>query len=149
MNIKKMKREDLELMSYNDIAYYLLKDKKEQTTACLFQEICDMLEMTKKAYENKIGDFYTSLTNDKRFILLDSGNWDLKENHSIKALKIEAILEDMEDIEPEDIIEEIDDETDNNKEIIYDENPDDDPDDLSEEYKNLVIVDEDELEQEQ
>ena len=30
-----------------------------------------MLELPKKVLENKIGEFYTALTNDKRFILLE------------------------------------------------------------------------------
>src|SRR5574344_1699972 len=99
MNLKKLTKEDLETMSYNDIANLILKESKEQSTADLFKEVCKLLNMTKKDYENKIGGFYTSLTTDKRFILLDSGNWDLKENHSVKDLKLNAILEDLEDID--------------------------------------------------
>src|SRR5574344_981219 len=99
MEIKNLSKEELELMSYNDIAYLLLKNEKEQSTAELFKRICNLLGLTKKDYENKIGGFYTSLTTDKRFILLDSGNWDLKENHSIKSLKINEIIDDIEDIE--------------------------------------------------
>lgn len=146
MNIKKMSKEDLELMSYTDIAYYLLKEKTNQSTIDLFKEECELLKLPKKAYEDKIGDFYTSLVTDKRFILLDTGNWDLKENHSIKALKIEEALSDMEEIDVEDSFDNLE-EDDEEKEVEYEENPDDDPEDVTEEYKNLVIIDEDELEQ--
>ena len=142
-NIRKMSKEELELMSYNDIAYYLLKEKKDINTAELFKEICSMLEMDDKQFENKIGDFYTSLTNDQRFILLDSGNWDLKENHSIKALKIDDMLDEIDDIDIDDVVD--DGEIEEEKEILYDDNTDDDVDDITEEYKNLVIVDEEEL----
>jgi len=142
---KKLKKEDLELMSYNDIAHILLKDNKEQTTLELFKKIVEMLELPEKTIESKIGEFYTAITNDKRFLLLEDGKWDLKINHKSKNLTIEEDLEDYEDeIEEDydDIIEEDD--------TIEDDYSDDDGDDLSEvteEYKNLVIVDEEELEQ--
>ncbi len=143
MEIKNLSKEELELMSYNDIAYLLLKNEKEQSTADLFKRICNLLGLTKKEYENKIGGFYTSLTTDKRFILLDSGNWDLKENHSVKSLKIDEILDDIEDLEADEIFE--NEEEEEEKEIMYDENPDDDNEDAAEDYKDLVIIDEEDL----
>ena len=88
MTIKKYTKEDLELMSYTDIANILLKENNEQSTADLFKEIVKLLELPKKTYENKIGDFYTSLTTDKRFVLLKNGNWDLKSNHPSDTIKI-------------------------------------------------------------
>lgn len=144
MEIKNLSKEELELMSYNDIAHLLLKDEQEQSTVALFKRICKLLGLSKSDYENKIGGFYTSLTTDKRFILLDSGNWDLKENHSVKTLKIDEILDDIEDIEVEEVFDE-EDEEDEDKENIYDENPDDDNEDPAEDYKDLVIVDEEDL----
>lgn len=140
--MEKLKKEELELMSYNDIAYLLLKDKKDQTTAELFKQICKLLELSDKTYENKIGGFYTALTTDQRFILLDDGKWDLKENHSIKTLKLEE-YEDLDDIDSEEIIDDSD-EDEESKETIYDENSDDDNGD-DDDYKDLVVVDEDEI----
>ena len=137
--IDKMKKEDLELMSYNDIANLILEESTKKTTAELFKKICHLLDLGEKTYENKIGAFYTSLTKDKRFLLLDDGLWDLKKNHSVKVLKIEEALEDMEEIE------ETEDDEDEDKDIIYDENPDDDLGDDLDDYKNLVIVDEEDL----
>ena len=91
MKVDKMKKEDLELMSYNDIANLILEENTKKTTAELFKKICDLLDLGEKTYENKIGAFYTSLTKDKRFLLLDDGLWDLKKNHSVKVLKIEEV----------------------------------------------------------
>ena len=85
-SLKNLKYEDLEVMSYSDIAELILK---ENATADLFREICDLLKLPEKTFENKIGDFYTALTTDKRFILLETGNWDLKENHSVAKLKLD------------------------------------------------------------
>lgn len=102
MNVRKMAKEDLELLSFSDIAYNIIKlDKAPKTTVDIFKEICKLLDLSKKEYEEKIADFFTSLIVDKRFILLENINWDLKENHSIKT-----IIDDSED-EFEDIEEEI------------------------------------------
>lgn len=142
--MKKLTKEELELMSYNDIAYLLLKDKNEQTTPELFKKICELLGLSDSMYEKKIGDFYTALTTDQRFTLLDVGKWDLKENHSVKNLNLDE-YEDLDDIDPEEMINEEEDIEE--KDNMYDDNSDDDTDDVTEEYKDLVIVDEDDLDQ--
>lgn len=141
---KKLKKEELELMSYNDIAFILLKEKSKQMTLDLFTTIVEMLELPKKTVENRIGEFYTALTNDKRFILLEDGHWDLQQNHKVKSLTSE---EDFEDFEEE--TEDYDDEEIEKEDEMFDnEDTDDDISDITEEYKNLVIVDEEELNQE-
>ena len=142
---KKLKKEELETMSYNDIAHILLKEKKKQTTLDLFTKIVEMLELPKKVLELKIGEFYTSLTNDKRFILLDGGLWDLKENHKTENLTVEEDLEDYEDETLEDYDDNM--ETDEIEDNYSDDDSDDDSSEAMEEYKNLVIVDEEDLEQ--
>lgn len=141
---KKLTKEDLELMSYSDIANILLKENPKQPTIDLFQKIVEMLELPKSVVENKIGEFYTAMTNDKRFLLLEDGNWDLKQNHKTQNLTIEEDLEDYEnEIEEYDDIEpETEDEEEN-----YEDETEDDISDVTEEYKNLVIVDEEDLEQ--
>ena len=137
---KKLKKEDLELMSYNDIAHILLKEKPKQNSMDLFSKIVEMLELPKKTLENKIGEFYTALTNDKRFILLDDGNWDLQQNHKVKNQieEDEDFEEETEDYDDEEVLEKED-------EMFDNDDQDDDISDITEEYKNLVIVDEEEL----
>ena len=141
---KKLKKEELELMSYNDIAHMLLKDKPKQNTLDLFNRIGELLELSKKTIENKIGEFYTALTNDKRFILLENGTWDLQQNHKVKQLSEEEDIEDFEE-EAEDYDDE---EIEKEDEMFDNDDSDDDITDITEEYKNLVIVDEEELNQE-
>ncbi len=47
MNVRQMPLEELELLSYTDIAYELLKlDKKPKTTHALFKEVCDILKIS-------------------------------------------------------------------------------------------------------
>lgn len=141
---KKLKKEELELMSYNDIAHILLKENPKQNTLDLFTKIIDMLELPKKVIENKIGEFYTALTNDKRFLLLEDGHWDLRQNHKAKHLTEEEDFEDFEE-ESEDYDDE--EEIEKEDEMFDNEENDDDIADITEEYKNLVIVDEEELNQ--
>lgn len=138
---KKLKKEELELMSYNDIANLLLDKETGKTTLDLFTEITNLLELPKETIDNKIGEFYTALTNDKRFTLTEDGKWDLRKNHKSQNLTIEEDLEDYEE-DLEDYEEDL--ETEENEDIYSD---DDDTPDVAEEYKNLVIVDEEDLEQ--
>ena len=142
---KKLTKEELELMSYNDITNMLLKESPKSTTLDLFTKIVDMLGLPKQTLESKIGEFYTALTNDKRFILLEDGTWDLKSNHKTQNYAIEDDLEDYE----EEIEEEYDNipETSEENEDIYSDDSEEDSGDVAEEYKNLVIVDEEDLDQ--
>lgn len=142
---KKLTKEELETMSYNDIAHILLTEKKKQSTLDLFTKIVEMLELPKKVLELKIGEFYTSLTNDKRFILLEDGNWDLKENHKSENLTVEEDLEDFDEESQEDYDDNM--ESDEIEDDYSDNDEDSDAADAMEEYKNLVIVDEEDLEQ--
>ena len=142
---KKLTKEELELMSYNDITNMLLKESPKSTTLDLFTKIVDMLGLPKQTLESKIGEFYTALTNDKRFILLEDCTWDLKSNHKTQNFDIEDDLEDYE----EEIEVEYDDipETSEENEDIYSDDSEEDSGDVAEEYKNLVIVDEEDLDQ--
>lgn len=140
MNIRQMPLEELELLSYTDIAYELLKlDKKPKTTRDLFKEVCDLLQISEDNMFEMIGDFYTTLTTDKRFILLDSAEWDLKEAHCVKT-----IIDDDEDDEEgeEEEPEEEEDEAVSNDEEDFDD-IDDDIDDL----EDLVVVTEEEMDE--
>ena len=107
MDIKKMSKEEVEKLSYLDIAYNLLKhEHKTLTTVELLKEVCNVLGYGDSEFEDLIGDFYTSLNLDKRFILIDS-KWDLAENHVVKIVVEDELDEDMnddlEDIDEEDL----------------------------------------------
>lgn len=141
MKIKDIKKEELELMSYNDITEILLNEKTNQTTAELFKQIVELLSLPSSTFENKVGDFYTALSNDKRYILLENGKWDLRKNHKTTNIIIEEDIEEVEPEEPEEI------ETDEFEEL-YSEDSNDDIASITEEYKDLVIVDEEDLEAE-
>ncbi len=139
--IDKYKKEELELLSYKDITKIILDSTPGLNTAELFTKIKDLLGFTKKEYEDKIGDYYTSLTTDKHFIMLDDGTWDLSKRHKSKKLTLD---EDDEDDDLEDIVMEEEGEGDEYDNIDEDNYEDDEDDDI----KDLVIIDEDELDQE-
>ena len=143
MKLKEMSKTELEALSYTDLTDMLLKEeKKPMNTSKLFHTICDLLGSTEEAYEANIGDYYTSLTTDKRFLLLDNGEWDLKDRHAVKIVLDDEVEEEEEYLEePEEEIEEdpLLEETDDDSEELDDEE-DDDMDELS-------IIGEEEIEE--
>jgi len=145
MSLKKSK-EELELLSNKDIAELILEDsKKTLNTADIFKKIIKLLELPESTFESKIADFYTALSTDKRFILLDDGKWDLRNNHT--SDKIVKVSEEDEEEEPEDSEKP---EEEPIEEDNFDDTDDDNyDDDTNEELKDLVVIDEDELELEE
>jgi len=122
---------------------YLKENKKTMNTADLFREVCNLLELSDEEYQDKIADFFESLTTSKEFILLSDGNWDLKINHSVKI--------DMDDIYEETDSDEVE-ETDSDDISIEDDYEDDSYEDdidandiLDDDFADLTIVDDDEL----
>ena len=87
MKLKDIGKEELELMSYSDIAYKILEEtKKKMKVTDLFRTICDLLGLTEADYESQIADFFEILTTDKKFIMLENGYWDLRTRHSEKMV---------------------------------------------------------------
>ena len=150
MSIRKKDKLDLELMSYSDIAYEIIKeDKKQYNTPNLFKEVCKLLELSEEEFEAKIGDFFTALSTDQRFIFIDSVNWDLKENHVVKVVVDDGEDDMPEEVEEDDEEETEDDDTDNDiEEDIEDDYSDDDADDITEDdLEDLTIMDEEDIEE--
>lgn len=141
MKLKSIDKDTLETMQLDDIAYIILKEKgKKMKITDIFRTICDALGMTDKEYENQIGDFFTLLATEKRFIQLEKGYWDLRENHT-SEINIQDLEDDMDDdIELENPEEDnINEDEDGD---YYDTIDDMDDDDSDDDLKDLVIVDE-------
>ena len=143
--LSKMSKENLEMLSYAKIAeLYLKENKKPMNTADLFKEVCKLLELSDEEYQERIGDFFESLTTSKEFILLNDGNWDLRANHSVKI--------DMNDIYGDSDAEaDVEEEDNDNNDLSEEDNYEDDynenaeADIIDDDYPDLTIVDEDEL----
>lgn len=144
----KMKKEELELLSNKDIAELIMQDSKRTlNTADLFKKIIKLLELPESTFEAKIADFYTALATDKRFILLDNGKWDLRSNHtSDKVIKVIPEDDEEEEEEEEEQDNELIDEDEDSEDNFDDTDDPDYDDDTNEELKDLVVIDEDELE---
>ena len=145
--MKGIKKQDVVNMSYKDVAYLILSNsKKGLNTLDLFTKIIELMDLNKNVINQKIGDFYTSLTTDKRFAMVD-GVWDLREHHTSDKViiktsddnELEELEEETNDYDDEEIDEEEDSfDTDNN-----DDEYQDDDDDLA----DLVVIDEEEMEE--
>lgn len=141
--LNKMSKDELELLSYTKIAeLYLKENKTTMNTAELFKEICNLLQLSEVEYQEKIADFFQSLTTSKEFILLNDGKWDLKSNHSVK-------------VDINDIYEEADEETEEESEVREDEYEEEENYDASleddysdDDLSDLTILDDSEIEEE-
>lgn len=147
--LSEMSKDNLELLSYTKIAELYLREKnKTMNTADLFREICKLLDLSEEDYQEKIGDFFESLTTSKEFILLNDGNWDLKENHSVK-IDMDDIYDDSDSSLEEDNDGDLEESNeDNYEDDSYEEEIQDDVDDINDDYDDLTIVDENELDEE-
>ena len=141
MKLKDLTQEELEAMSYDDIAELILKESNKQLKINeLFKEVCKLLNLSDDEFMDKLPAFFDVLSTDQRFIMLENGLWDLKTKHSVK------VVVDNEDEEDEDIEEdlELDDIEEEQEEDIYAEDNDDDDIADDDDFKDLVIIDEDE-----
>lgn len=138
MSSKNLTLEELEAMSYDDIALIILNEsKKTMKINDLFKKVCNLLKLSDDEYVNKLPAFFDVLSTDHRFIMLDDGSWDIRTRHSTK------IVIDNEEDEEEIIIEDEEEPEEEQEDIFYDEEATDD-DTSDDDLKDLVIIDEDE-----
>jgi len=138
--LKNMPKEELEILSYTDLTELILKEQtKPLNTPSIFRIICDLLEYSDDEFADKIGEYYTSLTTDKRFVFLDTNEWDLREKHPV-----DIVLDDEDEIDDETIEEEVEEETEEEEDIDSLEDDDLEDDDLD----DLSIMTDEELEEE-
>ena len=141
--LKNMPKEELEILSYTDLTELILKEQtKPLNTPSIFRIICDLLEYSDDEFADKIGDYYTSLTTDKRFVFLDTNEWDLREKHPV-----DIVMDEEDEVDDDSLEEDMDEEIEETEEedidsVIEDDDlEDDDLDDLS-------IMTDEELEEE-
>ncbi len=139
MAIAKLSQEQLDSMSYTDIAEYVLEQKgKKMKIADLFMEVIKLRGDDTSIFEAKIGDFFGLVSTDKRFVMLDKGLFDLSKKHKNK---IDMNLDEEED---EEMIVEDEEELSEDEDVIdYDEAIDVDDDQEEDDYKDLVVIDPD------
>lgn len=139
MKIKDLNKEDLENMSYDDLAYMILKEAgSKMKINDLFKKVCEILNLSDTVFETQIADFFELISTEKRFLMLENGYWDLRENHSQKV-----VIDD--DEEEEVFVDKNDDEEEEENEEIFDEDSDDD-DIIEDDLKDLAVIDPDDEE---
>ncbi len=143
MSLSSMKHEELELLSYTDLTELILEESKcSMNTAAIFKKISSLLTLSDEEYASKIGDFYTSLTTDKRFIFLDdNAEWDLRNRHTSQV-----VVADDDDEEEEEESDDIDDTISDDEEDIDSLESDEDDLDDGDDINDLAIITDDELE---
>lgn len=148
MKLDNMKKEELEQLSFTDLTEMILKEsKKAMNTPSIFKKICDLLELSDEDYQSKIGDYYTSLTTDKRFVHLENAEWDLKDRHKVEIINFDDEDEDDEEMEDEDEEEE-DESLEEEESNIDDEILDDESLDSDDDLDDLSIIDDDDIDEE-
>ncbi|MDD5865193.1 MAG: DNA-directed RNA polymerase subunit delta [bacterium] len=142
MSIKNLTNEDIDTLSYDELANLILQENKKQMKIIdIFKKICELKNMTEKDFEDKIADFYDLISTNKEFLVLEKGFCDLRKNHTP-----DVIIEDEDELDPEEIDEEIideDDISDDEEDIFYDNSSnEDDVDTDDDELSDFMVVDE-------
>jgi DNA-directed RNA polymerase subunit delta len=74
-----------------DVAYELMsKSKKETTFGELYDQIAKILTMNDDEKKSHLGEFYTELTLDGRFVALTDNGWDLRARHTYDKVHIDV-----------------------------------------------------------
>ncbi len=145
MKLKGYTKEELEAMSYTEIAEIILNEKgSSMKIVDIFKKICKVLDMSDAEVEAKVADFFELISTDKNFIVLEKGFCDLRKKHTPKVVIEE---DDEEVIEPETIDEDETEpeEEDSEEDIFYDNSSDkDDVEDNDDELSDFIVVDEEE-----
>ena len=122
--------------SMRDVAFELLSKKKNAMAFNkLWKEVAEVLGLSEEEATNKIGTFYTHITLDGRFVLLENNTWDLRSRHKLEEWKIDMNALYKDDGENSDF--EIEDENDESN-----EDNDEDSDNENKKYSDSFEVEE-------
>jgi DNA-directed RNA polymerase subunit delta len=167
LSLQQYSAEQLQEMSFIEIAYELLAENKQPIS---FKEIMDeitkVLNLTEQEVKAKIAQFYTDLNIDGRFMSLGENRWGLRVWYPVdhveedvaatvkpkkkKAKKVkdeDEFIEEEEDLGFDDVDEFEDDEDllDDDDEDTFDDDLDDDDEDEDEDDDDLLDVDDEEI----
>ena len=98
----------------------------------LFKKVCEILDLDDNVFETQIAAFFELISTEKRFLMLENGFWDLRENHIQKVV--------IDDDEEEDMFIETSDDEEEEEEEIFDDNSEDD-DIMEDDLKDLAVID--------
>lgn len=92
-----------------DVAYEIVKNVESISFNDLWNQVAEVQNYTEEEKATKVGKFYTNLILDGRFVNLGDNVWDLRERNTFDKVHIdmsECYSDEEEDLDPEDIAEE-------------------------------------------
>ncbi|MBE3569219.1 MAG: DNA-directed RNA polymerase subunit delta [Bacillales bacterium] len=152
MNLEQLSKEELKEMSFIELAFTILENRKQVIPfQQLLNEIQKLLELSDEEIQDKMVQFYTDLNIDGRFLALGDNQWGLRAWYPIDQIEEEtaptvkvrkkkarkAVEDDLEDFDDiDDTVEDEDfedlDDFDDSVDEVEDLDDDEDFDDLDE-----------------
>jgi len=96
-----------------EVGYELLNKKQgPQSFGKFWNEVSEVLGLDNEEAQEYVSDFYTNLSLDERFVLLEDNYWDLRDRQSFDKVHIDMndVYSEIEEEEKEQVEEEEDDE---------------------------------------
>lgn len=88
-----------------DIAYDVLNNSKVAVVFIeLFNNVSEIKGLTQTQKDDKIAQFYTDLSLDGRFVIMEDNKWDLKSRHrleEVRKVSAEELIDDDDEYEIE------------------------------------------------
>ncbi|WP_415813676.1 DNA-directed RNA polymerase subunit delta [Mesobacillus thioparans] len=150
LSLSKYSKEELQEMSMIEVAYEVLKEKKQAITFQeLMAEIKSVLKLDKTDYAERMVQFYTDINIDGRFMSQSEGRWGLRVWYPVDQIEEDNVttvkpkkkkakkavdeddldLDEFDEIDEEDLdYDDIDDFDEDDDDDVIDEDDDDDED---------------------
>jgi len=96
MKLKNYSEEQVREMPLTEIAYLYISTLKRPVSFNKLVDIVFNMADISENKEEKMGQFYTDLTVDGRFVTFSNGSWDLRYRHRFEAFDWEEELDTME-----------------------------------------------------
>jgi DNA-directed RNA polymerase subunit delta len=152
VSLDQFTKEELQEMSFIDIAYELLKGTKQQVSFTdIINEYKTRLEVSDEEIRSRIAQFYTDLNLDGRFIAMGENRWGLRSWYPVDTMEEETMTaakpkkkKAKKAAKTEDVDLDLDEYDELDEEDIEYDDLDDDDDDLDEDDDDLLEDDLDE-----
>ena len=143
MKLSEIPQEDLELMSYDEIALLLLQENgKKMKLQDIVKKVAKLLGLSDNALDDEMMEFFEKMSINKKFIMLKNGFWDLQSRH-----KLDVVIEDEEedeeetteeaDVDGEEVVED-----EESEDVFYnDEGEDETEDVVDDDLADFTVVD--------
>ena len=126
-----------------NVAYeLLLKKQNPQSFNNFWKEVSEIMGLEKSQADDMISEFYTHLSMDERFVLLEDNHWDLRDKHKFDKVHID-MNDAYSEIEEEEKEIELEAEEENYDDDYLDEDEDDEDDDEDDDLEDDEEEDED------